>query len=150
MRNLLIALLLTGFAGTARLRADDDKMMLTPAKLVGTYRITVGQEFGGKKKPSDKITDTFVKFTKDRITVIDSDDKEVYIQTYKLDADAKPCKLMLKAVKPKVAEEVEGLIKMDGDTVTLIYALPGAEAPTEFKTKDKQLMFTMKKVEGSK
>ena len=53
MRNLLMALALTGFAGAAQLRAEDEKMMLTPAKLEGTYRIVKGEEYGGKKKPSD-------------------------------------------------------------------------------------------------
>ena len=38
----------------------------------------------------------------------------------------------------------QGLIEKDGDTVKLIYALPGAQAPTEFKTKSKRLMFVMK------
>ena len=37
-----------------------------------------------------------------------------------------------------------GLMEMEGDTVKLIYALPGGEMPTEFKTKEKQLMFIMK------
>ena len=40
----------------------------------------------------------------------------------------------------------EGLIKRDGNTVMLIYALPGGETPTEFKTKEKQQMFTMKRL----
>ncbi len=46
----------------------------------------------------------------------------------------------------KKGEEVtaKGLIEKDGDTVKLIYALPGGEMPTEFKTKEKQLMFVMK------
>ena len=36
-----------------------------------------------------------------------------------------------------------GLIKKEGDTIVLIYALPGGKEPTEFKTKkgDKQQMF---------
>ena len=38
----------------------------------------------------------------------------------------------------------KGLIEKKGDTVKLIYALPGGETPTEFKTKEKQLMFVLK------
>jgi hypothetical protein len=40
----------------------------------------------------------------------------------------------------------EGLIASEGETVKLIYALPGGKAPTEFKTAEKQQMFVLKKV----
>jgi hypothetical protein len=37
-----------------------------------------------------------------------------------------------------------GLVKRDGNTLTLIYARPGAEAPKEFKTKEGQVMFSLR------
>ena len=148
MRNLLMALALTGFAGAVQLRAEDEKMTLTPAKLEGTYRIVKGEEYGGKP-PKENVKDTTVKITKDRITTYDAGENEVYVSTYKLDASATPCKIMMTAVKPKEGDKANGLIKMDGDMLMLIYALPGADAPTEFKTGDKQLMFTMKKIKDA-
>ena len=36
------------------------------------------------------------------------------------------------------------MIEKKGDEIRLIYALPGGEEPTEFGTKEKQLMFVMK------
>lgn len=140
-----MALVVTGLADAAQLRADDEKMMLTPAKLEGTYRIVKGEEYGGNP-PKENVKDTTCKFSKDRITSYDAGNNEVYVQTYKLDASSKPTKLMMTSVKPKADLEVKGLIKMEGDMLTLIYALPGGEAPTEFKTGAKQLMFTMKKI----
>jgi hypothetical protein len=50
------------------------------------------------------------------------------------------------SLEPKKGETADGLIERKGDTVTLIYALPGGKAPTEFKTNEKQQMFTLKKV----
>ena len=41
-------------------------------------------------------------------------------------------------------EKTTGLIKKEGDTVTIIYALPGGEAPKDFKTKEKQNLFVLK------
>ena len=46
----------------------------------------------------------------------------------------------------RVTEIARGLIQKDGDTVRLIYALPTGEVPAGFKTKEKQLLFVMKKV----
>ena len=37
-----------------------------------------------------------------------------------------------------------GLVKKEGDTVTLIYALPGGRPPTDFMTTEKQQMFVLK------
>jgi hypothetical protein len=50
--------------------------------------------------------------------------------------------------REKSAGEIaRGLIEQEGETVRLIYALPTGEIPTEFKTKEKQLMFVLKKAE---
>lgn len=134
--------------GTA-VRSDDKAEAMAAEKLVGTYKIVKGERDGGMP-PKEKVDDTVVKFTKDRITSYDAGEKEVYVQTFKLDSSKKPCKILMKSIKPKVDIEVVGLIEVDGDTLKLIYALPGGEEPTEFKTKPKQLMFEMKKVKGTK
>jgi len=42
-------------------------------------------------------------------------------------------------------DERERTDERQGDTVTLVYALPVGAAPTEFKTREKQMMFTLKK-----
>ena len=55
---------------------------------------------------------------------------------------------MTSQVKGSAGEIARGLIQQDKDddnVVRLIYALPTGEIPKEFKTKEKQLMFVMKK-----
>ena len=84
-----------------------------------------------------------VKFSDDKVIVTDKDKKETYVSTYKLDDSAKPCKITMTASVPMKGAVARGLIEKDGDTIKLIYALPGADAPTEFKTKAGQLMFVM-------
>ena len=49
-------------------------------------------------------------------------------------------------LEQKAREFAKGLIEKEDDTVRIIYALPGGDLPTEFRTKDKQLLFVMKKV----
>ena len=53
----------------------------------------------------------------------------------------------MRSTAPKEAEAV-GLVKREGDTVTLIYALPGGKPPTEFKTQERQNLFVLKRAIG--
>ena len=52
---------------------------------------------------------------------------------------------MTSRVESSAGEIARGLVKKEGDTLHLIYALPAGEIPAEFKTREKQLMFVMKK-----
>ena len=80
------------------------------------------------------------------VTATDKDKKETFAATYTLDPGKTPCAItMTGTTGPQKGEAARGLIKKQGDTVTLIYALPGGAAPTAFKTREKQMMFVLKK-----
>jgi uncharacterized protein (TIGR03067 family) len=140
----LAALLYAGAAASA-----DDKPG-TPdrsaAGLAGTYTIIAGEE-EGQKEPPERVQGTVVRFTENTVTVTDKDKKETYVASYVLDTRKKPWKITLttKQGAEKREEVANGLLEKDGDTVRLIYALPGGGTPTEFKTRDKQLLFVMKR-----
>ena len=125
------------------------KISGAPADLLGGYTIVAGERYG-EKEPPGRIEGTTVRIAEDAIVVLDKEKKEVYAQTYKIDAKSTPWKITMRSkitpYKQKEGEETEakGLIEKDGDTVRIIYALPGGEVPTEFKTKQKQLMFVLK------
>jgi uncharacterized protein (TIGR03067 family) len=147
LRTPLTAAILTLAGLTLSARADDPPTSdeLTAKQLVGLYAITNGEKYG-TTVPEDEIRDSIVRFTEDRVVVVDRDKKEIYGATYKLHANHKPAKISL--VSKLASQEdakAEGLIELKGDMVKLIYALPGGEVPTDFKTKDKQLMFVLKK-----
>lgn len=113
--------------------------------LVGRYRIVSGEK-EGLKEPEERIEDTFVTFTKDKVVVVDKDKKERYSASYTLDSTRNPATIVMTSrVKDSAGEIARGLIKKDGDTIHLIYALPTGEIPSGFKTREKQLMFVMKK-----
>ena len=87
-------------------------------------------------------------FTKDSIVVSDKDKKDIYSATYTLKPATNPCGItMTSRVEKSAGEIARGLIEKQGDTVRLIYALPTGELPAGFKTKEKQLMFVLKKTE---
>ena len=156
------ALLAAGSLGLAF--ADDEKPHQKPKvvdsgapdELIGGYTIVAGEKYGEKEDP-ERLAGTTVRIAEDAIIVLDKEKKEVYAQTYKIDRKSKPWKITLETKITPYPEKkgdsldrkgedriAHGLIEQDGDTVRIIYALPGAERPTEFKTKEKQLMFVMK------
>ena len=151
-RTLTLALTLaTAFPFAAS--AQDSKAKPTasgaPVDLSGGYTSVSGDKYG-EKEPAERVEGTTVIIAEDGIVVRDKDKKEIYAQTYKIDTATTPWTIVLKSKITPYTEKgagesiAKGLIQKDGDTVKLIYALPGGEMPVEFKTKDKQLMFVMK------
>jgi uncharacterized protein (TIGR03067 family) len=117
----------------------------TPESLVGRYIIIDGEK-EGVKEPDERIKGTTVTFSKDSVVVADKDKKEIYVASYKLNATTNPCDItMTSRVESSGGEIARGLIQKEGDTIRLIYALPTGKVPATFKTKEKQLMFVMKK-----
>lgn len=117
---------------------------LTPADLVGGYTILSGERFG-QPEPADRVQGSTVRFTETTVTVTDKDKKETYSATYTLDTGRTPSGITMTATHaPNSGDVAHGLIEKSGDTVKLIYALPGAETPTKFATGPRQLMFVMR------
>jgi uncharacterized protein (TIGR03067 family) len=118
-----------------------------PITLLGDYTIVAGEN-NGKKEPDERIVGTLVHITEDRILVEYRDHKSTpYIATYQLETSKKPWAITMTSLSaPSKGEVAMGLIEKDGDQVRLIYALPGGDMPTEFKTKGNQQMFVMKTV----
>jgi uncharacterized protein (TIGR03067 family) len=124
--------------------AGSDKAC-TPEDLVGRYVIVSGER-DGSEEPAARIKGTVVVFTKESVVVADKDKKELYSATYKINSKKSPSDIIMTSkVESSAGEQARGLIRKEGDTLQLIYALPTGEIPTGFKTKEKQLMFVMKK-----
>lgn len=141
MRKIMVAAAFAAFGMISihQARGDDG-----PESLVGGYTIVSGEK-DGEKEPADRIKGTTVRIALNGIVVTTPDKKEVFVSSYEIDTSKKPWHITLKSkLSPGEGEVAKGLIEKDGDTVKLIYALPGGETPTEFKTKAKQLMFVMK------
>ena len=149
--DLAMALGLVALAGslavaqeTGSKAAAVDKVC-TPEDLVGRYSIVSGEK-SGTKEPAERIQETVVTFTRDKVVVIDKDKKERYSASFTLDSTKNPATIIMTSRAEGSAGEIaRGLIKKEGDTVYLIYALPTGEIPSGFKTREKQLMFVMKK-----
>lgn len=111
--------------------------------LTGGYTLVSGER-DGRPLPPDHIHDTVVRFTADTVTVLDRDKRQTYAATYTLDSSARPARISMTATHaPNAGDVAEGLIEKSGDTVRLIYALPGKPAPTGFHTKAGEMLFVM-------
>jgi uncharacterized protein (TIGR03067 family) len=120
----------------------DDKDGKGNAKLDGGYTLVSGER-DGKAIPEDRVKGSIVKFTGDKIVGTDKDKKEFFVSTYTLDTSSTPWKIKMKSTTPKDGEAA-GVIKKEGDTITIAYNLPGGTPPTDFKTKEKQHLFVLK------
>ena len=112
------------------------------AKLDGGYTLVSGER-DGKAIPEERIKGAVVKFTGDRIVGTDKDKKEFFSSTYTIDKSKSPWAIKMKSTTPKDSE-ASGVIKKDGDTITIAYNLPGGDPPTDFKTKKNQHLFVLK------
>ncbi len=140
-----LAVAVTVSAEAARLPDDKVKKAAekkATASLEGGYTLVSGEK-DGKAIPEDRIKGSLVKITGDTIVGTDKDKKELFVSKYTLDTTKTPWAITMTSKDPKEST-AKGLVKKDGDTVTIVYALPGGDTPTEFKTKEKQQLFVLK------
>jgi uncharacterized protein (TIGR03067 family) len=113
--------------------------------LEGTYVIVSGER-DGKPLDAARFEGSVVRITKDKMIGTDKDKKELFVAEYTVDATITPeIKVKMISKQPKSGTEATGLVKRDGDTLTIVYNLPGGDAPTSFKTEKNQHMFVLKR-----
>jgi len=112
------------------------------APLEGTYSIVSGEK-DGIPIPEERLIGSLVVITKDKIFGADKEKNGLFAVSYSLNATWTPWVIKMKRIFPK-GEETLGLVKKEGDVVTLVYALPGGDAPNSFRSGDKQHLFVLK------
>jgi len=143
----LLRALVLGFAliAATAVSAEDKKPEGKLDKLVGDWKVTGGTKAG--EKAGDDAKKGVVTVTKDKITLTDGDMKFVF--TYKADAAKDPAEIDMEIVEPDAFKgtKAKGIIKLDGDKVTLCYHPMGGDRPKKFEsTKDNgNYMFMMEK-----
>jgi uncharacterized protein (TIGR03067 family) len=113
-------------------------------QLEGQHQIVSGERDG---KPMDEavIKGATFRFAGEKVTAATKDGTAFLTAEYTLDASKKPCVIVMKLTEgTDKGKELKGLIERTGETIRIVYAAPGAEAPTEFKTKANQAMYTLK------
>jgi uncharacterized protein (TIGR03067 family) len=146
-RLYAVATILALFAVRAGV-AEPNAAASEPGMLVGLYKIVSGER-DGQPIEAARLTDVTMRIATNAITTYDKEKKQVYAATYKLDRSRTPMPITLRAtLTPDKSEGVEapGLLAIDGQTVKLVYALPGGEAPEQMKAGPKQQLFVLQRI----
>lgn len=134
-------------------KTDKGQVMFTMRApfIEGGYTVASGER-DGKPIPAAELKDAVVRITGGRVVGTDRDRREFLFATYALDMTTAPWTLRLTPVGPDglsvPGAPIPALIKRgtgkDANVLTLIYALPGGAAPTEFKTRDRQVLLRLR------
>lgn len=120
-------------------------------KFFGTYRIA-SAERDGTALDMSKFRDMKVVISDDAITVFDANSSVLYTASYQINGSTVPIGITLVATITANGTlngiPARGLIERTGETIRLIYALPGGEAPIEFKSGPKQNLFVLSDISG--
>lgn len=138
LTRITVAVVLLGLGTFALGQGQPDK-----PKLEGMWIATAG-EHNGQKLPESMVEGTTFRINGDKLVAATKDSKEFINSVFVLNDEKKPCEITLKLTGSNEGKSLEGLVERKGDEVKIIYALLGGEKPTEFKTKDKQVMYTLK------
>ena len=87
----------------------------------------------------------YVPLHGDKVIGASKDGTPSFAAEYTLDHAKTPCVIVMKLTAgTDKGKELKGLVERKEDVIRVIYAGPGADAPTEFKTKQNQAMYTLK------
>jgi len=113
-------------------------------KLEGQHQIIAGERNGQPLAEATFKGATF-RFTANKLVGANKDASEFLVAEYTLDATKTPCLITIKPTAgTDKGKEMHGLIERKDDQIRLVYAGPDGPKPTEFKTKDGQVMYTLK------
>lgn len=128
-----------GLTAQALVFAADEK-----PKLEGQHQVIAGER-DGQPMEANVIKGVTFRFTNDKVVGATKDGTAFLTADYTLDAAKTPCVIVLKVTEgTDKGKELRGLIERKENTIRFVYAGPGVEAPTEFKTKANQAMYTLK------
>lgn len=119
----------------------DDK-----AKLDGRYSVVSGER-DGKAMEAKDIEGCVLTVNGDKIIATGKDGKEFLNCTFTADESKKPCVVTLKGTGSNAGKTWLALSEKTADGFRVIYQMEGGEAPTDFKTKEKQVLLVLKREE---
>ena len=147
MRRPIVSLCLTlSVLALAPIAKGQEASEKQAASLAGRYSFVSGEKNGGEA-PEESLKDSKVSITAKEIIATDRSNKRTYMATYTLDTSKKPWRISMESLVPTIGAKAEGLVAIEGDTLKIVYALPGSEAPREFRTKEGQHLWVLKAME---
>ena len=121
--------------------------------MIGTYKLVSGNN-GGKDIPKEHLNGQ-VRIAKDVMTTYDAENKEVYVVRYNIDREGEPARIAMTVTSSSRPDAVgtkgRGLVKVEGNRLTLIYDYKSEEFPSDFEPKgDTQNLLVMERIDDPK
>ncbi|HEV3385437.1 MAG TPA: TIGR03067 domain-containing protein [Gemmata sp.] len=112
-------------------------------KLEGQHAIVAMERNGTALNEAD-FKGATIRFTDGKLVGANKDGTEFLTADWTIDSNKKPCAIVLKLTSgSNNGKELQGLIERKDNTIRLVFANPGGDRPTEFKTKENQVMYTL-------
>lgn len=114
----------------------------------GTWQATTA-EFAGQKWPQKLVDNLVLTIDQDKYAVSDSGRPDK--GALKFESNGKVKSMVIKGTDgPNNGKTFLAIYELNGDTLTICYDLSGKELPTEYKTKEKSMLFlvTYKRKKG--
>jgi uncharacterized protein (TIGR03067 family) len=144
MEDPMSMLLRSAFVVVAGLTVQTALFSADKPKVEGQHAV-VAVERDGKALGEAEFKGATIRLTDDKLVAANKDGTEFLTADHNMDATKTPCTIVVKPTAgSNKGKELQGLIERKDDTIRIIFALPGGERPTEFKTKDNQVMYTLK------
>jgi uncharacterized protein (TIGR03067 family) len=128
---------LCALVAVAGLAAAEEKKF-DAAKMEGKWKMVSGTKAGDKLE--GKSLEGDVTIDKEKFTIKGGD--MTHVMAFKLDTSKSPIQIDMEGKEgPAKGFTAEGIIQLDGDKLTLAYALPEGKRPEKFEsTKDNKAM----------
>jgi len=112
-------------------------------KLDGQHAIVAMERNGTALNEAD-FKGATIRITDGKLVGANKDGTEFLTADCTLDANKKPCAITLKITSgSNNGKELHGLVERKDNQIRVIFANPGGEKPTDFKTKENQVMYTL-------
>jgi len=114
------------------------------SKVEGQHAI-IAVERDGRARDEANFKGSTLRFSDGKLVGANKDGAEFMTADYTLNDDKNPSAVTLKVTSgSNKGKELQGLIDRNDNTIRLIFANPGGDRPTEFKTRENQTMYTLR------
>jgi len=135
MKVRILAVLVVGALSAVKAPAAEPEKGKTDAdRIQGTWSVE-SVEQRGKKEPEDKVRDAKVTFAADGKGTVQMGTKEKAFR-YALDPTKKTREIDITGAEGGKEEVFKGIYMLDGDMLTICFAHPPEDRPTDFTTQE--------------
>jgi len=131
LRRLMLVMPLAGLLSAAAIPQGDEPV--TAKQIVGSWTCT-SATIDGRPLADDTVKQLRLTLTADRYKS-ERGDQVLFDSTYTIDSKKNPATIDMIGTEGELkGKSAPGILKLDGDLLTMCYVMPGKERPTAFES----------------